>query len=468
MSSRRLGGSALIKELGGVTSANALSLIVSFLAILVLPRYLSISDFGYFQLYLLIVSFAGFLHLGWADGLYLSLGGRPRRLAYSATVRGDFLRYLLVQIIFALGWGLLASLLVRTDERGIVWLSAAVSVLLANIRVYGYMAHQAVGNIGRYSRALVLDRLTFVIAAGVSLVATDAGFLGIIASDLLGRLVSAFYATSAWMARREARTGVARRRALSPWLISVGFPLMLANFVGQFILGSTRFMVDASMGIEDFAALSLALSLASLAAVFASAMSVPLFPRLRRLRPESVSSIYLTLRPALGAVLVLLTLSYPLVAVGLRLWLPQYAAGVAYLAVLFPVLLYQAEVLILFSTFLKVINRQKSLLVANVAALATSVLAGIVALALIRSVMWAAFSMLLASAVQARVAEQVLVTKMGLKPGWARWIEDLCLGVFLMANVVLALPWITVSWVAVSLGCAFALIRLSRAAGGAP
>ena len=43
--------------------------------IFVLPRYLSLYDYGTWQLFLFYFSYVGFLHFGWEDGIYLRYAG---------------------------------------------------------------------------------------------------------------------------------------------------------------------------------------------------------------------------------------------------------------------------------------------------------------------------------------------------------------------------------------------------------
>ena len=52
--------------------AQALSIASSVATTLILPKFLGIESFGYWQLFLFYVSYIGFFHLGINDGVYLS------------------------------------------------------------------------------------------------------------------------------------------------------------------------------------------------------------------------------------------------------------------------------------------------------------------------------------------------------------------------------------------------------------
>ncbi len=56
--------------------ANGFSLFISMIVMLLLPRFLNISGYGYWQLYVLYTGYLGLFHLGLCDGVYLKFGGK--------------------------------------------------------------------------------------------------------------------------------------------------------------------------------------------------------------------------------------------------------------------------------------------------------------------------------------------------------------------------------------------------------
>src|ERR1700686_182539 len=59
------------------TVANLGTLACSGAFAFILPRFLSVDDYGYYRLFLLYGSFAGILHLGFLDGLLVRWAARP-------------------------------------------------------------------------------------------------------------------------------------------------------------------------------------------------------------------------------------------------------------------------------------------------------------------------------------------------------------------------------------------------------
>ena len=55
--------------------ANIINAVVMAFATFFLPNKMGVAEYGYIQLYLFYTNYTGFLHLGWADGIYLKYGG---------------------------------------------------------------------------------------------------------------------------------------------------------------------------------------------------------------------------------------------------------------------------------------------------------------------------------------------------------------------------------------------------------
>jgi len=64
-----------IKNLSISFIANLVTIIVSFIVTLFLPKIISVEQYGYWQVYLFYSTYVGILHLGLNDGIYLRYGG---------------------------------------------------------------------------------------------------------------------------------------------------------------------------------------------------------------------------------------------------------------------------------------------------------------------------------------------------------------------------------------------------------
>lgn len=65
-----------LKNIFYAFSANGISMIISVVMTLVVPKLLGVKEYSYWQLYIFYTSYVGFLALGWVDGIYLKYGGK--------------------------------------------------------------------------------------------------------------------------------------------------------------------------------------------------------------------------------------------------------------------------------------------------------------------------------------------------------------------------------------------------------
>ena len=67
--------SGLVRNFSYTIIANLVALFISMLVTFIVPKAISVEDYGFFQLYLFYASYVGFFHFGWMDGLFLRYGG---------------------------------------------------------------------------------------------------------------------------------------------------------------------------------------------------------------------------------------------------------------------------------------------------------------------------------------------------------------------------------------------------------
>lgn len=64
-----------LKNFSYTFSSNLITLVVSTLVTLIVPKLIGVEDYGFWQLYMFYSTYVGFFHFGWNDGIYLRYGG---------------------------------------------------------------------------------------------------------------------------------------------------------------------------------------------------------------------------------------------------------------------------------------------------------------------------------------------------------------------------------------------------------
>lgn len=362
----------LIGNLLVAFGAQGLSLAVSGIVTLIVPKILGVETFGYWQLFIFYTSYAGVFHLGLNDGVYLINGGESIRTIDKDSLASQFGVSVIYESCFALLIGLVAFL---SDDvrREFVLVAMAFYLLLYNASAYFGFIFQAVNQTRLYSASVIVSKATYFVGLMVLVATRVETFEPYVVIYALSQAVALVYCllkgrwilSGSWL-------GLATSFGASLRSIRVGVQLMVANTAAALILGLLRFAVDAKWSIETFGQLSLALSLAGLFLLFVSQIAMVLFPALRQCTPAEMKNWFTRLQKGLTLILPLVyVLFLPLTAV-IRLWLPAYQEALSYLVLLLPICVFDGKMNLLCTTFLKVLRRETVLLVINVVSVAVA------------------------------------------------------------------------------------------------
>lgn len=429
--------SSFLRGAAYTTFASAVNLLVNVAMVAILPLALSVDSYGYLQLYLLYATYVGILHFGLVDGVYLRLGGAHLTDLPKKTLTGELILLTLTQVLWGVAITLLTLRANLTPDRTFVLSAVAAVVAVTNIRFLFVYVLQATARFGAASASILADRL-FLLAGVIGLYFVDALDLqSVIVLDVAGKALGALVAL--WACRRAFTfPPAAVREVWRQSLIdgSAGVRLLLANMASLLVIGIFRFGVEYRWDIATFGIVSLALALAGMFTVFFNAVSMVLFPYLRRLAPERLPSIH----RAAGVLLSVATLS-ALVSFLPAWWfistyLPEYQNAVTFLAILLPLIVFDGRVILLSNSFLKTIRAEGFMLRLNTITLGASVLLAGVSTILIPVVELAVWGVLLVIALRAWLAEYYLRGRLGTPLGTVLSQETVLVMVFVLSALL--------------------------------
>lgn len=362
-----------VKGVGYVAGANGFSTAVSVAAVLLLPRILTVSEYGYWQLYLLYLVFAGFLHLGYPDGVYLRYGGARWQELEAASFRPQFQLFVIWQSVIGIlvvGIGLLTP---WGPDRSFVVGAFGIGLTLLNVRYLLLYILQASARFREYSFLLAIDRVIFIISGMLLFFLTSARFEAFVFADLIGKLGSLLLGIYlCWSVLRSSAGGRAWRTEFRTSL-GAGFLLMLANTASLWVTGVARLFIERSWAIEEFAKVSLSLQLASFMLTFAGIVGTVVFPFLRRREDPTRPALFRQFSKIVSAILWLLMLGYfPLVVV-VGFWLPEYSSSLRFTALSFGMVFFEGRMAFVTIPYMKTLRLERLMLIVNLGALGLSV-----------------------------------------------------------------------------------------------
>jgi O-antigen/teichoic acid export membrane protein len=349
-------------------SAQGISVVLSALTSLLVPKVLGVTEFGYWQLFIFYTTYSGLFHFGLNDGVYLINGGKKRSELNKEEIKGQFIVGMTVQSLFAVAICLVAIFGGFGEKRAFVIFLTGIYMVLYNLSSYLGYVFQAINETKLFSYSVMIDKLVFLIPLSYLLIAHTRQFEWYAASYAVSKLCALIFCI--WKGRDILSAGTylfSESVKLAIRSVRVGINLMVANIASMLILGVARFAIDYKWGIEVFGKLSFSLSLVNFFIQFVSQASMVLFPALRQSSESELRNVYLHIRDIMELCFpVVYILYFPIVWI-MRLWLPAYADSLEYFILLIPLCLYNTKMDICCTTYFKVLRKERILLKINLA-----------------------------------------------------------------------------------------------------
>lgn len=214
--------------------------------------------------------------------------------------------------------------------------------------------------------------------------------------------------------------------------IKAGIPLLMANLSAMLIIGVVRMGIQRGWGIEAFGKVSLTLSISNLLMVFINAISLIIFPNLKRVDDNKVKKLYPVIRDLLIPSVFVSMLVYFPIGYFIPMWLPKYESALVYMSVLFPMIAYQAKFEILSNTFMKVLRMEKKLLILNVLTLIISVVLTAFSVFLLHDLTVTVFVIIIVMAIRSTLSELYVKNKLGVKFSSEMILETVMILLFIL------------------------------------
>ncbi|MFF2286150.1 oligosaccharide flippase family protein [Peribacillus butanolivorans] len=423
-----------IRNISYTFMAQGITLLISLIKALWIPKMLGVEEFSYWQLYVFYSSYVGFFQFGINDGIYLRYGGAKFNDLNKELFRSQFWLLTLSQLSLAV-FLILISGSFSDDIRSNIWVYTSLCLLISGVSAFFWFIFQSTNRIKDYAVALIIDKVIFLLLVLFLLNFNVLDFEYFIVADLISKTLSLIFCM--FIGKELILGKVSSFKVSIKELfnnVSVGMKLMIANIASMLILGVGRFAIDHTWGITTFGQLSLTLSIISLGLLFINAVSVVLFPALRMIPKSQLVETYLALRTLLVIILFSVLILYTPFQYLLNLWLPEYSKSIKYLAILFPIIIFDGKMQMLVATYLKVIRKENSLLMTNIIAVIASILMCSYSAIVLHNINLVIISMIVVVAIRCLIAEIFLSSELGISLVKNTISEILLVGIFIIST----------------------------------
>ncbi len=370
---------SIIKKISYSVGANALNTIISILLVFIVPKSLGVRQYAYWQLYTFYTSYIGFFHFGWLDGIYLRFGGKSYEDLDKKYFHTQFILLSGMEFIFTVAIAIFSLSFVGDGSKQFVLIMTGLCCIAQIPRTFLQYLLQITGRVDAYAKNFMLEKVVYAVLVLSMLFIGQNNFRVLLIADLFARTVTLILLCRQckdiiFSKGQEVLLGI-KEAFLN---IKIGIKLLSANIAAMLLTGIIRFAIEDAWNIEVFGKISLSLTICNMLMVLINAVSVVIYPMIKNTPKEKLKEVYSIIRvllmvPILGA----LIFYYP-ARIILSAWLPQYAESLRYMALLFPICLFESKFSLLVCTYLKALRKEKEIMWINVITVGiTGVLTGI-------------------------------------------------------------------------------------------
>lgn len=415
--------------------AQGISLLVSCATNLVLPKVMTVSDFSYWQLFIFYSNYIPCLALGLNDGVYLRYGGMKLSELNYKSVKSQYYFGILFQTILGIITGFVLVSFSKTFLRQLVIILVIIYYLWFTIQNYLGYIFQAVNETNIYSKSIIIQRIIFLIAQVVLLFFTIRTAFAYIPFYILG-VAAAFVFLRIKISPQFHKVHVDLNLGMREGIKSMkfGISLMIANICSMLILGIGRQIIDMRWGLIAFGKVSFSLTLMNFALTFIMQIGLVLFPALRRLKRKDLKNTYKKFNIRIFYILPIMYLLYIPAQAILKLWLPQYAESIDYLAIVLPICYFDSKMDLIGSTFFKVLNQQVNLLRINLVTIVLSSIIGITAAYIFNNMNILILGLVISIAFRSLLADFILSHMIGIRITMLDFFDIMMAIIFIEVN----------------------------------
>ncbi|MFM5829661.1 hypothetical protein ACET54_04470 [Aeromonas veronii] len=357
----------LKNKLRVATLSQFISIVIGVLRATIIPLYLGLAEFGYWQIYVLYLGLLGILSLGYIDGVYLNYGGLTERELPFRKLRSAGVIYLVFSVLFIVLLYLFIDHTVLDESKRITLLYLLPNIVLVGVTSYYLIVFQITDQIYKYSRYLIIDKIFFILSLPLLIVTEQLSFQSLILLDIISRcmlllLLVLKYNHYIFGNRDDLKVGL----IFFVKNIGDGSKLLLANMASMILLVLGRLYVESNFSITEFSVYAFGISVTNILLMAVGSVSVVLYPTLKNMSHSECLIFFSKSNNLINAFFVLALLFYFPAYFIVDNYMLEYVGVLPYLSLLFIICLLQCKMQVLLNTYYKVLRQERRMLIDNI------------------------------------------------------------------------------------------------------
>lgn len=386
-----------------------IGLSLGILKSILLPIYLTVEDFGYWQIYLLYVGYLGMLSLGFNDGLLARYG----KLNFDSLPTKKIGESIKVFMFFNL---ILTSLFLSylyfyvEDEKKIVFYFVVINIPITILNGIFLFLLQSTNQIKKYSLYSIIDKSVLLFTILIILFFNSKNIYIIIVVDILSKLI-------------QALLMYLNFKVLFSWKLSLtksifteiidnikrGFFILLTNLVGMLLFGYGMFLIERFMSLSEYSNYSLSISTTNILLLFINAMAIVTFPYLSRINKDQLNNTILNIYRIVFYVSLIMIVAYFPIEFVIKNYLNEYKKVLSFLPYVFLAVVIQLKYNILLLPIAKLKKVESKLFKINLSLLLLNIVLTTLSVSIFNSISLVAISLFITMLIRNLITEKTIL-----------------------------------------------------------
>lgn len=408
----------MVKQIAMVLSSNCLVLLKGIFVSIMIPKILSLESYGTYKIFTLYVSYMGLLHFGLIDGIAVKFAGKnlesiglPKVRMYTKLLIGMEIVEML--LLFVMGYYFF-----RGSQRYLIYL-LAIDVPIHNMNTYCTTLMQISMQFKKYTYVTTLDSILqtmgvlilFVLALTYN--ATAWIYIGIFICGEVAVLVTCLCTARGILFGKRDKITYNKKEIHS--LFKIGFPLLIAGIVSTLVYNLDRQFVSVFFSRTEYATYAFAYSMMNLITVLVSAMSIVLYPSLKRVDRGTAALYYKKISALIPTLIFLLFGGVQIFVKFIEWFLPEYRLSIEILIYILPSTVTICLLQIVLINYYKIIENTKQYFILSIVALLISFILNCIAVYTFHSMKAIALATVIACLLWYCIGDWIIQKKLCIK-----------------------------------------------------
>ena len=408
----------VVKNIVMVAIGNIFTILAGVLVGFLVPKMMvngdTNIDYGYYKIFTLYFGYIGLFHFGFCDGILLLYAGKEFNSLDKQRFRCFTKFFLVFQTLVSLVILLGALPFIKT-EYGFIFSFISINLLAGNITEYYQQISTATGRFKELSFRNIIKATMNSIIVVVLYILFKTNVIDFLKYQIYIYCFTAVsWSITIWYIIRYRGITFGRSAKLKDCLPEirklylVGIPLLISNFVSNFILNIDRQFVSMLFPTETYASYAFAYNMLQLITTATGAVSIVLFPTLKKFSEEKLKLHYNSFISIVVMFVGFCLLSYFPLHLIVTTFLDKYNDSLPIFQVILPGLIISSAISMIMFNYYKSLNKSVAYFVISVIILALSAGANLIAFFIFKKPLAISIASLIVMAIWYLITEIVL------------------------------------------------------------